>query len=324
MKCLKRTGIVSALLILCSTVNAQIENQIIQAQPNANYWISGLGKTNNGLVVAKDGADVVLTGIRMTNLAETRGANFQLTNGPLPGLAAWIHDGTNWVERMRIAPNGFIGFGMTPTRKFQILDTSTSVYTQTGTAAAPPGVIFEGINSSPVDGSSSLILMTATNSISAKNVAYIGAVANKDIWTPDVVIGQRTNGNNWTERMRIAGSSGNVGIGTAPVSAYKLAVNGVIGTRRLIVTQATWADFVFDRNYVLPTLEEVEAYVRVNGHLKDVPSAQEVAKEGVDVGEMNKILLQKIEELTLHLIELNKENKIIKERLNTLEGEKNK
>lgn len=100
---------------------------------------------------------------------------------------------------------------------------------------------------------------------------------------------------------------GNLGIGTRNTGTSKLAVEGTIAARRVKVTLATtWPDFVFDAGYKLPSLQEVETYVKVNKHLPGVPSAVEVAKEGQDVGEMNRILLQKIEELTLHLIEQEK------------------
>ncbi|UPK72821.1 hypothetical protein [Chitinophaga filiformis] len=102
---------------------------------------------------------------------------------------------------------------------------------------------------------------------------------------------------------------GNLGIGTRNTGTSKLAVEGTIAARRVKVTAATtWPDFVFDAGYKLPSLQEVEAYVKANKHLPNVPSAVEVAKDGQDVGEMNKILLQKIEELTLHLIEQEKQN----------------
>jgi len=103
-------------------------------------------------------------------------------------------------------------------------------------------------------------------------------------------------------------NSGNIGIGTLTPKAYKLAVEGTLGARRIKVTQqANWADFVFHPDYKLPSLQEVEKFISDNGHLPAIPTAAEVRENGVDVGEMNKLLLQKVEELTLYLIKQQKE-----------------
>ena len=94
---------------------------------------------------------------------------------------------------------------------------------------------------------------------------------------------------------------------------------GTLYGRRVIVDQTTWPDFVFEKSYTLPTLKATEHYIQENGHLPDVPSAAEVTKNGLDVGEMNKILLQKVEELTLHLIAQEKELIQLKKKLSDLE-----
>ncbi len=102
---------------------------------------------------------------------------------------------------------------------------------------------------------------------------------------------------------------GNVGIGTANTFGYKLAVNGTIGSTEVKVENtSSWPDFVFDNDYELPTLEEVEQHIAENGHLPEIPGEAEVAENGINLGEMNAKLLQKIEELTLYMIEQNKQN----------------
>jgi hypothetical protein len=112
-------------------------------------------------------------------------------------------------------------------------------------------------------------------------------------------------------------SDGNVGIGTDLSSNpdnYKLAVNGTIGAKEIKVESSSWSDFVFDDGYELKSIEEVEQYIKKNGHLSEIPDQETVEKNGVNLGEMNAKLLQKIEELTLYLIKQNKELKSQKEQ----------
>ncbi len=99
--------------------------------------------------------------------------------------------------------------------------------------------------------------------------------------------------------------SGDVGIGTTNLPAsYKLAVAGkVIAEEIKVKLQSSgWPDYVFKPSYRLMPLSEVEAYIKAKGHLPDVPSSKDVAESGIEVGRNQAVLLKKIEELTLHLI----------------------
>lgn len=100
-------------------------------------------------------------------------------------------------------------------------------------------------------------------------------------------------------------TNGNVGIGTT-TPTERLSVNGNIRAKEIKVETANWPDYVFRDNYRMQSLIELEEYIKVNKHLPDMPSAQKAEKEGIDLGEMNKLLLKKVEELTLHVIELSK------------------
>ncbi|MCI0449803.1 MAG: hypothetical protein L0Y79_08470 [Chlorobi bacterium] len=111
-------------------------------------------------------------------------------------------------------------------------------------------------------------------------------------------------------------NNGSVGIGTeSPSSTYKLSVNGKIRAKEIKV-ESNWSDFVFKSEYNLRTLEEVENYIKENGHLPEIPSEKEVTENGVELGDMTAKLLQKIEELTLYIIELQKDIENLKEKIN--------
>jgi hypothetical protein len=114
--------------------------------------------------------------------------------------------------------------------------------------------------------------------------------------------------------------AGNVGIGTENTRGYKLAVVGpLICERATVKLKSNWPDFVFDSTYKLPSLEETALFIDANKHLPGVPTAAAIDKDGLDIGEMNRILLQKVEELTLYLIELKKDNQTQKSRITELE-----
>jgi len=131
----------------------------------------------------------------------------------------------------------------------------------------------------------------------------------------------RTNGN---DNRLLIDSNGNVGIGTTSPSE-KLTVDGKILCEEVeVVIDISAPDYVFEKyynghsnlkaDYVMPTLEEVEAYTKANNHLQDVPSAKTLKEDGLELKDMSLILLQKIEELTLYTIEQEK-------RIKALEGE---
>lgn len=122
------------------------------------------------------------------------------------------------------------------------------------------------------------------------------------------------------DRIFIA-ANGNVGINTNKVSDvnYRFYVEGAIRTRRIVVDQATWSDYVFDSAYRRMPLEQLASYVQEKRHLPEVPSADSVAKNGLDLGGSQAVLLKKIEELTLYIIEQNRKIEALNERMKAME-----
>ena len=112
-----------------------------------------------------------------------------------------------------------------------------------------------------------------------------------------------------------SGSSNQTGLTDADIKSnvnLKLGADGLLMAKEIKVTLTDWPDYVFDESHSLPSLETTEAYIKDNGHLPGVPSAAEIEQDGSDLGQMNKILMQKVEELTLQVIELNKQLKELK------------
>ena len=140
-----------------------------------------------------------------------------------------------------------------------------------------------------------------------------------------LLFGTADNTTTITERMRID-SEGRVGIGTNNPQ-NTLDVNGTIHAREVKINLTGWPDFVFEPSYQLKSLTDVEEYIKINGHLEHIPSTQQVEENGINLGEMQVRLLQKIEELTLYTIEQNKkieqqnqELKTLKEKIEKMEA----
>jgi hypothetical protein len=113
------------------------------------------------------------------------------------------------------------------------------------------------------------------------------------------------NDNDWlASGNNIYRPSGDVGIGTSETFGYRLAVNGSIISEEVTVkVREDWPDYVFEDDYKLISLNDLNIFVQKNGHLPEVPSAESLQDTGLELGSMQRILLKKIEELTLYIIQ---------------------
>ena len=114
-------------------------------------------------------------------------------------------------------------------------------------------------------------------------------------------------------------NAGGVGVGVTTIPAgVKFAVNGKVNCKEVEVTLTGWSDKVFNKDYTLMPLNDVESFINANSHLPGVPSEKEIMSKPANLGEMDALLLQKIEELTLYVIELKKENNVLKTKIENL------
>jgi hypothetical protein len=220
--------------------------------------------------------------------------------GAKPGSDLSLY--SNGSEKMRISQNGNIGILATnPNSQFVVTNNFGANISGTSGGNAVFGsnlaVVQGGINHNK------LITPSSHNG----NYGYSGMRSSWGKLFFYTKYGNTTQGEVITDNPRmIIDHYGNVGIGTNDPGTWKLAVKGKIRAEEIKV-ETGWADYVFKEGYNLPTLEEVEKYIKERGHLINIPSAKEVEANGVELGEMNKLLLEKIEELTLYTLQQQKE-----------------
>lgn len=151
--------------------------------------------------------------------------------------------------------------------------------------------------------------------IRGQETAQVGLLPMTYEW--DLIVGYNRTSASGVRAIK-AISNGNVGIGTANPNE-KLTVKGKIRAQEIKVEATNWPDYVFKEDYKLTSLEDLDQYIKQHGHLPEISKAEDVQNEGISLGEMNKLLLKKIEELTLHLIEQQRENQDYKKRIIKLE-----
>jgi hypothetical protein len=223
---------------------------------------------------------------------------------------------------------GKIGIGTAaPVDQFEVIDGNRKVGLNSAIpgVAAPGGILslsrpddgsrimFMGGSAAPSDDQ---VIFGSGGSTEMRLVSGGGIAGSIGFYTNETITNAFASDRPSLPVMKITGS-GNVGIGTSVPDA-KLAVKGTIHTQEVLVdlSGAVAPDYVFEKDYDLLSLSELEAYINQNKHLPEVPSAKEMEMKGLNLKEMNLLLLKKVEELTLYLVEQNR-------RINKLEKENN-
>lgn len=227
-------------------------------------------------------------------------------------IGGWSKTANNWMGAALFinSDNGNVGIGTTnPTSRLHIDGATTT------------NVI------SLAEGSTYLGSLGRGATVTGAWSQYPGILALTYQGRDFAIGGWGKTANNWMgAALFINSDSGNVGIGTTAPDA-KLTVLGNIHSREVKVSVDAGADFVFKEEYKLRPLEDVAAFIRSENHLPDIASAEEMKKNGMELGQMNVKLLQKIEELTLYMIDMKKqlenvekENGKMKEEMIRLKG----
>jgi hypothetical protein len=206
-------------------------------------------------------------------------------------------NGSGFAEGITVYAGGSVGLGTNlPEARLHV---AGGTFVLDGGATHP--IIYTGIGS--IESNKYLLLVNAPGFASASGLKA-GGVLISDTYS---------YGNPGKNDLIV---KGNISIGTTDPKGYKLAVGGKAVAEEVVVKlQASWPDYVFSDGYKLTPLAEVEAYIRANNHLPEIPTHNEVKQNGLSLGEMNALLLKKVEELTLYMIELKKENEAIRKEL---------
>ena len=230
---------------------------------------------------------------------------------------------TNGVDRMRLTSTGILAIGSTSPNTYAGVQLHQKLLFLTGNNSFGGPQIVWGDSENAKNGQWGLEYTTFNAGYEGLNFWRVGGGNYYLFLHNSGRVGINTN--NPTAQLTV---NGNMLVGDpATISlpaGYKLYVQTGILTEKVKValeTTSDWADYVFDQNYKLLELKDVKSFVTKNNHLPGVPSAQQLVDEkGYDLSKMDAKLLEKIEELTLYMIQLSEENAALKERVNLLEN----
>lgn len=264
-------------------------NPLDQLHINGTLRVDGTNG-NGGVRVFKNGSDAISSHIYLGNNNNNRAFNFQL-NSDGSAMTLWSYNGTAWSNKMSLLNDGKIGIGtINPLAKLQVSDGTNAylnVYTESNNVAKV----------STMNGLGSYVF-----GIDAGNVGHIWNHATN--LTP--IMNFSINTTNSTPQVWIGSPD--------PTHTFaEFQVKGTIACKQLfVVSNTAWPDYVFKKDYKLMPLSKVEEFYTKENHLPGIPSAEEIKEKDIDVGEMNAMLLKKIEELTIYVVEQDKKIEALK------------
>lgn len=237
-----------------------------------------------------------------------------------PSYAQWTADAGN--VNIYNTNTGNVGIGTTsPSSYFHGGNNKVLEIFNPNTAINSQSHLILSTNSIMPGSSAGTITWVTKGPVYTYGLAYIASIIQGNN-TSDAygnLIFATANGTGPMERMRID-QFGNIGVGTTDPRGYKLAVAGnMIAEQVTVKLQASWPDYVFKKDYSLMPLSELRRYINQNDHLPEIPADKEIKEKGLNLGEMNTLLMKKIEELTLYLLEKDKQLKEQEVKINRQE-----
>lgn len=206
-----------------------------------------------------------------------------------------------------------VGIGTsTPEYMLDVLDLSYLNRIKTGARASLDNALFNGFDPS---NSRDLMQLGLHNTLTG-NVSEVRFLVRHN---GSVLM--RCSDANTALEIRNGNGKAIVAYSNTGTKILQLENSGLLRTREIRIDAASWADFVFDKNYVLPKLKDVSKYIQKNHHLPGIPSAAELQENGINVGEMQTLQMQKIEELTLYMIEMDKKMEAMQTEIDNLKKE---
>jgi hypothetical protein len=275
-------------------INGRVNSSSANNEPGIGVLGISINSTGGGVGVFGQSNGASGFGVKAVANSSS-GTNYALYAGTNSndGYAGYFYGGKSYFQ-------GSVGIGtLSPLGKLHVHDggsTNAEVY-------ITPAATGSGDNST-------LFFAEDHDATYGMKWMYNGAINYMELWG-------KNNTTDYGPHILVKRDEGDVAIGNTFAAGYKLSVSGkIICTEVRVNLVPDWPDYVFKKGYPLLPVEKLGSYIEENGHLPNIPPASDIQKSGLDVGEMQRLMMEKIEELSLYIVEQQKQIQELKDQLN--------